>query len=212
MPFPHPPNPPTPLPSAIRAFDVTAPHFDERFGAWRSVAAQRRAVRRYLTGTFPPESRLLELGAGSLVQDLNSTAYRELQVGLAQLFREIRRPLIYAGGHDHSLQVIEQEDPKKPQWTLVSGSASKLTDVGPAAGMRFAVDKPRFIRLGFRRDGGVELHVYAAEAAYQHCGDEDDEDVATCMREGSGKYEEVYSSQLREPHSTATEEDSLEVR
>ncbi len=57
--------PPTPLPPAVRAFDETARRFDERFGEWRSVAAQRRAVRRGLTQIFPPGSRLLELGGGT---------------------------------------------------------------------------------------------------------------------------------------------------
>ncbi|MSR35970.1 MAG: hypothetical protein EXR95_04890 [Gemmatimonadetes bacterium] len=66
---------------------------------------------------------------GSLVQDLNSPVYRELQGGLENLFREIQRPLIYAGGHDHNLQVIEMNAPDRPQWTLMSGSGSKTSDV-----------------------------------------------------------------------------------
>lgn len=53
------------LPPAVRAFDQTAPRFDERFGNWLSVAAQRRAVMRYLVRTFEPGARLLELGAGT---------------------------------------------------------------------------------------------------------------------------------------------------
>jgi SAM-dependent methyltransferase len=53
------------LPSAVRAFDRTAVEFDQRFGGWRSVAAQRAAVRRYLLKLFPRGSRLLELGAGT---------------------------------------------------------------------------------------------------------------------------------------------------
>lgn len=53
------------LPAAVRAFDAAAPTFDQRFGNWLSVAAQRRAVRRYVAETFPPGSRLLELGAGT---------------------------------------------------------------------------------------------------------------------------------------------------
>ncbi len=149
---------------------------------------------------------------GSLVQDLNSPVYRELQGGLERLFKEIRRPLIYVGGHDHSLQVIEQTDPEKPQWTLVSGSGSKLTDVGPAAGMRFADDVPGFMQLSFRRDGAVELHVFAADAIWQHCGDDKGEEVAKCMAEGPAKYAEVYSSQLREPHALTTTTDSLAAR
>lgn len=53
------------LPPAVHAFDRTADRFDERFGEWRSVAAQRRAVRRYLLRVFPRQGRLLDLGAGT---------------------------------------------------------------------------------------------------------------------------------------------------
>jgi hypothetical protein len=139
---------------------------------------------------------------GSLVQDLNSPIYRELQGGLEELFREIRQPLIYAGGHDHSLQVIEDIGPEKPQWSLVAGSASKTGDVGPAPGLRFDTDKPGYMRLAFRRDGAVELHVYATADEYLQCGDDDEEDVVSCMSAGVNAFEEVYSSQLRQPHPT----------
>lgn len=53
------------LPLAAAAFDATAPTFDERFGTWRSVAAQRAAVRRALLDAFPIGSRLLEIGGGT---------------------------------------------------------------------------------------------------------------------------------------------------
>lgn len=53
------------LPPAVRAFDRTADRFDERFGEWRSVTAQRRAVRRHLVEAFPPGARLLELAGGT---------------------------------------------------------------------------------------------------------------------------------------------------
>ncbi|MQA90438.1 MAG: methyltransferase [Gemmatimonas sp.] len=56
---------PSTLPPAVRAFDLTADRFDQRFGGWLSVAAQRRAVQRYLLDTFAPGDRLLELGAGT---------------------------------------------------------------------------------------------------------------------------------------------------
>jgi SAM-dependent methyltransferase len=49
----------------VRAFDAVAPAFDERYGAWLSVSAQRAAVRRILVETFPEGSRLLELGGGT---------------------------------------------------------------------------------------------------------------------------------------------------
>ena len=51
-------------PAAI-AFDSVASTFDSRFGAWESVAAQRRAVRSMLLSTFLPAGHILELGGGT---------------------------------------------------------------------------------------------------------------------------------------------------
>jgi SAM-dependent methyltransferase len=50
---------------AALAFDAIAPDFDARFGAWRSVAAQRRAVRAALLRIFPSQGKILELGGGT---------------------------------------------------------------------------------------------------------------------------------------------------
>ena len=55
---------PTLRPAAI-AFDAIAPVFDSRFGAWCSVAAQRRAVRAALLQAFPTRGHILELGGGT---------------------------------------------------------------------------------------------------------------------------------------------------
>ena len=53
------------LTPAIEAFDAHAALFDARFGAWRSVAAQRRAVRRALATAFPRGAHVLEIGGGT---------------------------------------------------------------------------------------------------------------------------------------------------
>ena len=50
---------------AALAFDAIAPVFDDRFGAWRSVAAQRNAVRRELLSALPAGALVLELGGGT---------------------------------------------------------------------------------------------------------------------------------------------------
>jgi len=50
---------------AARAFDAVAESFDDRYGAWLSVAAQRRAVRSALVDAFPPGAKLLEIGGGT---------------------------------------------------------------------------------------------------------------------------------------------------
>ena len=53
------------LPPAAEAFDAIAERFDERYGSWLSVAAQRRAVRSNLLRAFPVGSRVLEIGGGT---------------------------------------------------------------------------------------------------------------------------------------------------
>ena len=50
---------------AALAFDAVAPAFDARFGAWHSVAAQRRAVRGALLRAFPAKGHILEVGGGT---------------------------------------------------------------------------------------------------------------------------------------------------
>lgn len=47
------------------AFDAIAPSFDVRFNAWKSVAAQRRAVRSALLRAFPQRGYILEVGGGT---------------------------------------------------------------------------------------------------------------------------------------------------
>jgi SAM-dependent methyltransferase len=54
-----------PMRPAVEAFDAIAPTFDQRFGAWLSVAAQRRAVRAALLREFPKRGHILELGGGT---------------------------------------------------------------------------------------------------------------------------------------------------
>ncbi len=53
------------LSPAAEAFDAVAARFDERFGGWLSVAAQRAAVRAELLDAFPAGARVLEIGGGT---------------------------------------------------------------------------------------------------------------------------------------------------
>jgi len=55
----------TSLSPAAEAFDAIAEAFDDRFGSWLSVAAQRRAVRAELLAAFPKGARVLEIGGGT---------------------------------------------------------------------------------------------------------------------------------------------------
>jgi SAM-dependent methyltransferase len=63
------------LDPAAQAFDAIAQQFDARFGAWRSVAAQRAAVRAALLQAFPVGARVLELGGGT-AEDAAWLTYR----------------------------------------------------------------------------------------------------------------------------------------
>ena len=56
---------PSSLPPAAAAFDAIAERFDGRYGAWLSVAAQRRAVRAALVSRFPAGAHLLDVGGGT---------------------------------------------------------------------------------------------------------------------------------------------------
>jgi len=60
----------TSLPPAVQAFGQVAATFDERFGGWLSVAAQRRAVRRQLDRAFRRGDSVLELGGGTGIDAL----------------------------------------------------------------------------------------------------------------------------------------------
>jgi SAM-dependent methyltransferase len=55
----------TSLRPAASAFDAMASAFDSRFGVWRSVAAQRRAVHTALLREFPIGGHILEIGGGT---------------------------------------------------------------------------------------------------------------------------------------------------
>ncbi len=67
-------------PAAV-AFNAVAPLFDSRFGVWRSVAAQRRAVCAELLRAFPKGGRILELGGGTGV-DATFLAERGFEIVL----------------------------------------------------------------------------------------------------------------------------------
>lgn len=134
---------------------------------------------------------------GSLLQDLNSVPYKELLRRLRQAFASVRRPLLYVGGHDHSLQAFVGPGAGDPYYALVSGSASKLTPIGRAPNMRFRASQPGFMRLVVRRDGHIDLFVLAVPAAYQHCPTPGAAGADTCMRNGLAKLQTLYSTRLR---------------
>ncbi len=101
-----------PLRPAALAFDAIASRFDERFGAWLSVAAQRRAVRSALLETFPKGGHILELGGGT-GEDAAFLAQREYRVHLTDpsptMVELAKTKLEMLGGYGEVLAAEEVE-------------------------------------------------------------------------------------------------------
>ncbi|MCZ6657519.1 MAG: metallophosphoesterase [Gammaproteobacteria bacterium] len=97
-------------------------------------------------------------------QDAFSPPYRKVQRQLADAFAVFdgRGPLIFAGGHDHSLQVIENRKPWG--YVLVSGSGStgKLTTVTHGHDTVFAFLAHGFMSIDLMDNGSAYLHVIVA--------------------------------------------------
>jgi SAM-dependent methyltransferase len=95
------------LPEAVAAFDAAAGRFDERFGGWLSVAAQRRAVRRHLLATFPAGARLIELagGTGADALFLAQRGYRVLLTDGAPAMLRTAAQRAESAGLSHRIEV-----------------------------------------------------------------------------------------------------------
>ncbi len=90
----------------------------------------------------------LAVKSGLSIQDLASPRYDAAMGAIREAIRRSgRRPLAYASGHEHSLQLIGLEGSENPHWQLVSGTGAKLTPVSRVEGTRFAVSEYGFIRL-----------------------------------------------------------------
>ena len=140
--------------------------------------------------------RYLLTRSGAILQDLTSLPYRELERGLRAIFERVGPPLLFAGGHEHSLQVFHRVQASDPAVSIVSGSASKLSEVGRDQGMIFGQSAPGYMRLLIEKDGGMTLFVDAAPVEFQSCAGEGDA-LAKCMAEGIAAFRTVHSERLR---------------
>lgn len=101
-------------------------------------------------------------------QDLSSSRNEEMRDQLIRVFLEFpQQPLVYAAGHDHSLQVLDGRE-YGVRFSLVSGAGSRLTPVGDRDALFTAGEKDGelgYMRLEFMREGGVLLSVVTDGAA-----------------------------------------------
>jgi hypothetical protein len=140
--------------------------------------------------------RYILFRSGAVLQDITSRPYRDLDIGLRSIFSEYDPPLAFIGGHEHSLQIIEGNEPTDPLYNIVSGSGSKMSSVGPVDGLVFGQGAPGYMRLVVEKDGGVSLFVEATAPRYQYCPSGEPERT-TCMTEGIAAFQTVFSKQLK---------------
>ena len=135
--------------------------------------------------------------SGAMLQDINSLPYRDLKNQFSAVFRKYRPPLLFAGGHDHNLQVIRATLPDEPLFNIVSGAGSKSSEVGPTDGTLFYRDEPGYMRLVTMKSGAVDLFVVSAAGDFQICDSTDDARRLQCLEVGAREFRTVFSRRLR---------------
>jgi hypothetical protein len=144
--------------------------------------------------------RYLLARSGAVLQNLNSRPYKDLVRGLEALFVEHGRPLLFAGGHEHSLQLLAHEDSAAPRFSAVSGAGSKLSAVGSAPGMLFGASQPGYMRVVAWQDGAVDLSIEAAPERFLSCPElAPAAETRQCVREGVAAFREAFSVRIRSP-------------
>lgn len=126
-----------------------------RFG-WKEHLFPFREAHRLAWLPMPLVGSIWPLlrAAGAGDQDLPGAAYRHMKASLESAFAAAP-PLVFAAGHDHSLQLIRGGSAR---FHLVSGagSAANLTWVHPVEGTLYAAAAAAgWARLDFARGGGV---------------------------------------------------------
>jgi hypothetical protein len=86
------------------------------------------------------------------VHDVDAAAYRRMLQKLRPALAAAP-PLVYAAGHDHSLQVIEGRDSAGTLVVSGAGSAGNVTTVTAIAGTLFAHAHPGFVVIDFYGSG-----------------------------------------------------------
>jgi hypothetical protein len=135
--------------------------------------------------------------SGASLQDLNSLPYRDLQNQLTAVFRVTGPPLLFAGGHDHSLQVLRGLNDEEPRFMVVSGAGSKLSRVGHTEGMLYRSLEPGYMLLVTRKDGGAEIFVYSAPPDYLSCAEGPPSFQEQCVNAGAGEFRAKFGVTLK---------------
>jgi hypothetical protein len=135
--------------------------------------------------------------SGAMLQDLNSLPYRDLKNQLNATFRRHAPPLLFAGGHDHNLQILRATIPTEPRFSIVSGAGSKSSVVGPTEGTVFHRSDPGYMRLLILKDGSVDLFVVSAQDDFRECRANEEIRRRQCLENGAREFRTVFSLRLK---------------
>lgn len=132
----------------------------------------RLALPLPIIGSAYPLARLF--GASS--QDLSHPSNQRLRAALEETMATAP-PLVYAAGHEHSLQLLRGS---AARWLVVSGAGSSrnITFVRAVEDMLYGEAAPGFARLDVRRGGGVELGFFTVRGT-----EPPSESFSACLRE-----------------------------
>ena len=93
-------------------------------------------------------------------QDLAAPRYRSLRRQFTRLFERHER-LVYAAGHEHTLQHFRRHAGVGTQHYLVSGAGSKEDYVTPGRGVAFTYGQEGFLSIQYDNDGAAYLEAWA---------------------------------------------------
>jgi hypothetical protein len=134
-------------------------HFDVR-----SHIFPLRDLHRWLWLPLPGIGSAYPLARqwGKTPQDVSGTANRRMRAALLEAFTD-RAPLVWAAGHDHTLQVLKG---KPVPYLLVSGAGiyGHTSPVRQLDNTLFATEAAGFMRLDVGADGRIRLGVRTVDA------------------------------------------------
>lgn len=146
--------------------------------------------------------------SGAALQDINSLPYRDLKNRITEVFEQVRRPLLWIGGHDHALQVIRSIGATDPVYSVISGAGSKSSVIGPRPGSLFQRDEPGFMRLIVQKNGAIDLWIVSAPPDFLNCTSTVPARRDQCMNVGVESFRSVFSYRLRAPATGTAAEGS----
>lgn len=126
---------------------------------WEDHIFPLRAIKPWLVIPLPIIGSLYPVmrASGISSQDVSSRAYQRLRAAMVSAFAR-SRPLVYAAGHEHGLQVIAGTSSR---WLLVSGAGiyGHFSHTTALDSTRFARKASGFMRIEVLRDRRARLAV-----------------------------------------------------